>query len=116
MKDKISLLILSLTIISLTFSTSLKAASVKVNYPTKTQTDGQNNGTPWSEGSWKLISEIVIGQCDDLGYVETEMACFKQTSYDQYPYYQTTTDHYKEFHGSPWKKTTFDFIKCFGCR
>lgn len=88
----------------------------KGSFPTESESESYKHNTSWSEGSWKMITENVIGDCQDYGFFETEMGCFKQASYDNYEFYQTTNDnHFIEYHGKPWKKTTLDFIKCFGC-
>jgi hypothetical protein len=88
----------------------------KGNAHTVFESESYKHNSPWSEGSWKMITENVIGDCQDYGFFETEMGCFKQARYDNYEFYQTTTgNQFIEYHGRPWKKTTLEFLKCFGC-
>jgi hypothetical protein len=102
----------------LCYSTSILASTPpkKASLPTQLESESYKRNSPWSEGSWKMITENVIGDCQDYGIFETELGCIKQAAYDNYEFYQTTSENqYIEYHGKPWKKTTLEFIKCFGC-
>ena len=102
-----------IALLILTASTSAFAIK-KSNYSTKIERYSAFNGAPWSSASNKV--EVVQGPCENYGEVDSELQCFRAAKKDGFKYYQTTSrNHYKEYHGTLWDKTSYDYMGCFGC-